>query len=164
MDFTVSVSKQDWSLHRKGPTDQARHNAKIKEAIKENLGDIIAEEAIITSDGKKIVKVPVRSLDLPRGFHLVLLPFNTLMHFEELADQDRVIAAAAACLVRGGYLWISLFHPDLARPAGVVRSWKGTKPCCACSPTPGAIWSPAACPSSTGESPCSRPAASKTYR
>src|SRR5919197_2678112 len=66
MDYSVSVSKQYWSLHRKGPTDQARHNAKIKEAIKENLGDIIAEEAIITSDGKKIVKVPVRSLDVPR--------------------------------------------------------------------------------------------------
>src|SRR5204863_3342990 len=65
MDFTVSVSKQDWSLHRKGPTDQARHNAKVKEAIRENLADIIAEEAIITSDGKKLVKVPVRSLDLP---------------------------------------------------------------------------------------------------
>jgi sporulation protein YhbH len=63
--YTVSVSKNDWSLHRKGPADQARHNAKIKEAIKENLGDIIAEEAIITSDGKKVVKVPVRSLDLP---------------------------------------------------------------------------------------------------
>ena len=66
MDYTASVSKHDWSLHRKGPVDQARHNAKIKEAIKENLSDIIAEEAIITSDGKKLVKVPVRSLDLPR--------------------------------------------------------------------------------------------------
>jgi uncharacterized protein len=65
MDYSVSVSKQDWSLHRKGPIDQARHNAKVKEAIRENLADIIAEEAIITSDGKKLIKVPVRSLDLP---------------------------------------------------------------------------------------------------
>jgi sporulation protein YhbH len=65
MDYTISVSKHDWSLHRKGPIDQARHNAKVKEAIKENLADIIAEESIITSDGKKLVKVPVRSLDLP---------------------------------------------------------------------------------------------------
>ena len=64
--YVTSVSKQDWSLHRKGPIDQARHNAKVKEAIRENLGEIIAEEAIITSDGKKLVKVPVRSLDLPR--------------------------------------------------------------------------------------------------
>ncbi len=66
MNPTLSVSQHDWSLHRKGPIDQARHNAKIKEAIKDNLPEIIAEEAIITSDGKKIVKVPVRSLDLPR--------------------------------------------------------------------------------------------------
>jgi uncharacterized protein len=62
---TISVSQHDWSLHRKGPVDQARHNAKIKEAIKDNLPEIIAEEAIITSDGRKVVKVPVRSLDLP---------------------------------------------------------------------------------------------------
>lgn len=61
----VSISKNDWSLHRKGPADQARHNEKVKEAIKGNLADIISEEAIITSDGKKAVKVPVRSLDLP---------------------------------------------------------------------------------------------------
>ncbi|HEX2035166.1 MAG TPA: sporulation protein YhbH [Chloroflexota bacterium] len=65
MDFTLSISKHDWSLHRKGPIDQARHNAKIKEAIRNNLPEIIAEESIITSDGKKIVKVPIRSLDLP---------------------------------------------------------------------------------------------------
>ncbi len=66
MKPTLSVSRHDWSLHRKGPIDQARHNAKIKEAIKDSLPEIIAEEAIITSDGKKIVKVPIRSLDLPR--------------------------------------------------------------------------------------------------
>ena len=29
-------------------------------------GRIVSEEAIITSDGKKIVKVPIRSLELPR--------------------------------------------------------------------------------------------------
>lgn len=66
MDYTVSVSQQDWSLHRKGPADQARHKAKVKEAIRDNLTDIIAEESIITSDGQRVVKVPIRSLDLPR--------------------------------------------------------------------------------------------------
>ncbi len=65
MTFTVSLSKQDWSLHRKGPIDQARHNQKVKEAIKKNLADIVSEEAIITADGNKVVKVPIRSLDLP---------------------------------------------------------------------------------------------------
>jgi uncharacterized protein len=63
--WAVSLSRQDWSLHRKGPMDQARHNEKVKEAIKENLPGIISEEAIITSDGNRVVKVPIRSLDLP---------------------------------------------------------------------------------------------------
>ena len=45
--------------------DQARHNEKVKEAIKSNLPSIISEEAIITSDGNRVVKVPIRSLDLP---------------------------------------------------------------------------------------------------
>lgn len=61
----ISISRQDWSLHRKGPIDQARHNAKVKEAIKNNLSDIVSEESIITADGNSIVKIPIRSLDLP---------------------------------------------------------------------------------------------------
>src|SRR5919109_731869 len=35
MTLTVSLSKNDWSLHRKGPIDQARHNEKVKEAGQE---------------------------------------------------------------------------------------------------------------------------------
>jgi len=62
----ITLSKNDWSLHRKGPADQARHAEKVKEALKENLGQIISEEAIITSTGDKIVKVPIRSLELPK--------------------------------------------------------------------------------------------------
>ena len=65
MTISVSLSKNDWSLHRKGPIDQARHNEKVKEAIKGNLAGIVGEEAIITADGDKIVKVPIRSLELP---------------------------------------------------------------------------------------------------
>jgi uncharacterized protein len=61
----ISLSRNDWTLHRKGPIDQARHNEKVKEAIRGNLDAIVGEEAIITSDGKKVVKVPIRSLDLP---------------------------------------------------------------------------------------------------
>ena len=47
------VSKENWSLHRKGYQDQQRHMEKVKEAIKNNLPDLISEESIITSDGKK---------------------------------------------------------------------------------------------------------------
>lgn len=66
MGPTISLSSHDWSLHRKGPADQARHKEKVKEAIRENLPEIVSEESIITSDGKKIVKVPIRSLEEPR--------------------------------------------------------------------------------------------------
>ncbi len=65
MERIINLSKRDWSLYRRGPIDQARHNEKVKEAIKANLQDIISEEAIISSDGKRVVKVPVRSLELP---------------------------------------------------------------------------------------------------
>ena len=63
MRATVSLGVQDWSLHRKGPKDQARHQEKVREVIKGNLGDIISNESIITSNGDKIVKVPIRSLE-----------------------------------------------------------------------------------------------------
>ncbi|AIQ12136.1 sporulation protein YhbH [Paenibacillus durus] len=61
--FSFVVSKEDWSLHRKGHQDQERHQQKVKEAIKGNLPDLVTEENIIMSDGKQIVKVPIRSLD-----------------------------------------------------------------------------------------------------
>lgn len=57
------ISKDDWSLHRKGYVDQERHKEKVREAIKKNLADIVSEESIIMSDGKKVVKVPIRSLE-----------------------------------------------------------------------------------------------------
>lgn len=58
-----SISREDWSLHRQGQMDQERHLEKVREAIKKNLADIISDESIITSDGKRQVKVPVRSLN-----------------------------------------------------------------------------------------------------
>src|SRR5579862_2838818 len=66
MPTTISLSQQDWSLHRKGPIDQARHNEKVKEAIRGNLPAIIGEEALITAEDDKVVKIPIRSLELPR--------------------------------------------------------------------------------------------------
>lgn len=61
--FSFVVSKEDWSLHRKGHQDQERHQHKVKEAIKANLPDLVTEENIILSGGRQIVKVPIRSLD-----------------------------------------------------------------------------------------------------
>lgn len=57
------VSQENWSLHRKGYQDQQRHTEKVKEAIKNNLPDLITEENIIMSNGRDVVKIPIRSLD-----------------------------------------------------------------------------------------------------
>src|SRR5215472_14915360 len=63
MTYTSTVSQHDWSLHRKGQIDQERHKQKIKEAIKKNLANIVSEESIILSGGKRVLKVPIRSLE-----------------------------------------------------------------------------------------------------
>ncbi|MRX74044.1 sporulation protein YhbH [Bacillus lacus] len=58
-----AISNEDWSLHRKGHDDQKRHQEKVQEAIKNNLPDLITEESIVMSNGKDVVKIPIRSLD-----------------------------------------------------------------------------------------------------
>jgi len=62
-DMQFTLEKEDWSLHRKGQQDQERHQEKVKEAIKENLSDLVSDESIILSNGQKIVKIPIRSLE-----------------------------------------------------------------------------------------------------
>jgi sporulation protein YhbH len=57
------VSREDWSLHRKGYEDQARHQEKVQEAIKQNLPDLVSDESIVLSDGRRTIKVPIKSLD-----------------------------------------------------------------------------------------------------
>lgn len=68
-DKNYIISREDWSLHRKGELDQQRHREKVREAIKKNLADIITEESIIMSDGKKVTRVPIRSLEEYRFRH-----------------------------------------------------------------------------------------------
>jgi uncharacterized protein len=52
-----------WELRRRGLKDSLRHDQRVKDAIRKNLRELIAEEAIITSDGNKKVKIPLRYLD-----------------------------------------------------------------------------------------------------
>jgi sporulation protein YhbH len=59
----MTIQRNDWSLQRKGIIDQERHKERVREAIKKNLGSIVSNEAIILSDGRRTVKVPIRSLD-----------------------------------------------------------------------------------------------------
>jgi uncharacterized protein len=43
-------------------TDRLRHRQKVREAIRENIADIIAEESIIGKDRDRVIKVPVRGI------------------------------------------------------------------------------------------------------
>src|SRR5262245_45115120 len=42
--------------------DRARHRLKIRESIRENISDIIAEESIIGQNRDRIIKVPIRGI------------------------------------------------------------------------------------------------------
>ncbi|HLK11143.1 MAG TPA: sporulation protein YhbH [Candidatus Binatia bacterium] len=42
--------------------DRARHRLKVRESIRENIADIIAEESIIGQDREKVIKVPIRGI------------------------------------------------------------------------------------------------------
>ena len=48
-----SLSTDSWDLHRRAERDRQRHNEKVKEVIKKNLGDIISQQDIITADQGK---------------------------------------------------------------------------------------------------------------
>ena len=43
-------------------TDRMRHRQKVRQAIRENIADIVAEEAIIGQSRDRIVKVPIRGI------------------------------------------------------------------------------------------------------
>lgn len=57
------MSDIPWDLRRRALKDSIRHDKRVKEAIRKNLKELIAEENIITSDGRKLVKIPLRYLD-----------------------------------------------------------------------------------------------------
>ena len=42
--------------------DRSRHRQKVREAIRANIADIIAEESIIGQSRDKIIKVPIRGV------------------------------------------------------------------------------------------------------
>jgi len=59
------LSQDDWSLDRRGQAAQARHREKVREAIRNNLPNLISDQGFILSDGKRTVRIPVQSLDEP---------------------------------------------------------------------------------------------------
>ncbi len=55
--YTPTSQRSDRSAR-----DRLRHRQKIKDSIRNNIGDILAEESIIGRDKEKIIKIPIRSV------------------------------------------------------------------------------------------------------
>ncbi len=55
--YTPTSQRSDRSAR-----DRTRHRQKIKDSIRDNIGDILAEESIIGRDRDKIIKVPIKSV------------------------------------------------------------------------------------------------------
>ena len=58
-----------WGMRKRGKRDSIRHTERIKKAIKDNLKDLVTDASIISSDGKKKIKIPIRYLDNYRFKH-----------------------------------------------------------------------------------------------
>lgn len=73
--------------------DRLRHRQKVRESIRENIADIIAEESIIGKDRDRIIKVPLRGI---KEYHFVYGD-NTRSVSEGSGDEEagQVIARGA---------------------------------------------------------------------
>ena len=60
---TIVTAGIPWELRGRGRRDSDRHDIRVKDAIKKNLREIIGEEAIISSDGVKRIRFPLKYLD-----------------------------------------------------------------------------------------------------
>ncbi len=65
--FRFFINAEPWDLHSgRARRDIARHDQRVRETLRGNLSDIVSNEDIVTSDGQKIIRVPIRGLELPR--------------------------------------------------------------------------------------------------
>ena len=64
--FSFALSIDPWDLYQRSRRDILRHNQKVQDAIRGNLPEIISQQDIVSSDGQKLIKVPVRGVELPR--------------------------------------------------------------------------------------------------
>ncbi len=55
--YTVPSQRSDRSAR-----DRSRHKHKVKDSIRKNIADLVAEESIIGTNGNKVIKVPIRSI------------------------------------------------------------------------------------------------------
>lgn len=57
------IRRDDWDLFSKPEDDADRHRERVRDAIKKNLADLVSEDSIVLSDGRRVVRVPLPTLD-----------------------------------------------------------------------------------------------------
>ncbi|MGC8488694.1 MAG: DUF444 family protein [Clostridia bacterium] len=57
------LRRDSWDLYTKAEDDAARHRERVREAIKKNLVDLVSEDSIVMSDGRRVVRVPLPTLE-----------------------------------------------------------------------------------------------------
>lgn len=66
-NYSVMGARESWyELFSRGARDWLRHNQKVREAVQENLTDLIAHPDIITGSQQRTVQVPVHFLEHAR--------------------------------------------------------------------------------------------------
>ena len=58
----MSTFKEHKTNADRSAADRSRHKAKIREAIREGVHDIVSDESIIGQDGKKKIRIPVKGI------------------------------------------------------------------------------------------------------
>lgn len=58
----MSIVYHDTWTTQKGTRDARRHQEKVDDAIRKNIKNVIGDESIITREGKKTVRVPIKGL------------------------------------------------------------------------------------------------------
>src|SRR3990167_705680 len=59
----MGITQTPWDLHKSGNKDAVRHREKLKKAFHDKMYELISQEDIITSDGQRRFKVPIKALD-----------------------------------------------------------------------------------------------------
>lgn len=58
----MSIFREHKTIADRSASDRRRHKKKIEDAIKEGIHNIVADESIISQDGKKRINIPVRGI------------------------------------------------------------------------------------------------------
>jgi len=64
--ITISAERPWYDLFSRGSRDWLRHNQKVRDAVRQNLPDLVAGPDVITGSQERMVQVPVRLLEHAR--------------------------------------------------------------------------------------------------